>query len=663
MDSDSREARDGTDREVFIIECGLVEKLKSGVSKYFLLTLIVIFFLQASMLFFIFSSYYRSSVRDINALGKSNVKSQASMVENYLSKGGNVLWFAAGSVEHLLRTGADSSELLEYLTGATEEMQEKFDANFTGIYGYLNGDYVDGAGWIPPEDYDPKSRSWYTEAMEAGGDVVLSKPYVDAQTGEVIVSYSRMLSDGESVLSLDIKLNEITNYTENMSLGRMGYGFITDDEGLVIAHADRDETGKNYLEDPVWKDDLPLIFEAEDKEYEMMIKGRRCTIFTEKVAGSWHVVTVVENAVLFGELNRQLMMGIILSLVIYLIIVIFSIFSMKGISKAEKKEQEILERLKEINKNTINCLASAIDAKDRYTSGHSKRVADYALMIAKRMGKSEEEQNIIYNAGILHDVGKIRVPEEVINKPGKLTEEEFDSIRIHPGSGYHILRSMEDDERIGYGAKYHHERYDGKGYPNGLSGGNIPEVARIIAVADAYDAMASNRSYRDALPQETVRSEIERGRGSQFDPKIADIMLDIIDEDKEYRLRQRTEEYRKILVVDDEEIMLRDVENILKDIDNITVILAQNSKEAMSVIRDMDIDLIMLDLIMPDTDGFSLLEKMRGIREMPVILMTGDRSEKTLERIRRMNIDDYITKPLNAAITRETVLGILGRGR
>ena len=165
-----------------------------------------------------------------------------------------------------------------------------------------------------------------------------------------------------------------------------------------------------------------------------------------------------------------------------------------------------------MNTNIIRALAYTIDAKDRYTSGHSQRVADYSLAIAKRMGKSEEEQKIIYNAALLHDVGKIRVPEEVINKPGKLTDEEFDQIRIHPVSGYHILKDIHDDARVAYGAKYHHERYDGKGYPNGLEGENIPEIARIIGVADAYDAMASNRSYRSALPQGVVRSEIEKGK-------------------------------------------------------------------------------------------------------------------------------------------------------
>ncbi|MBR1736937.1 MAG: HD domain-containing protein, partial [Firmicutes bacterium] len=195
------------------------------------------------------------------------------------------------------------------------------------------------------------------------------------------------------------------------------------------------------------------------------------------------------------------------------------------------------------------------------------------------MGKSKEEQKIIYFAGLLHDVGKIRVPEAIINKPGKLTDEEFDQIRVHPVSGYHILKGIHEDERIGYGAKYHHERYDGNGYPNGLSGENIPEIARIIGVADAYDAIASNRSYRGALPQEMVRKEIEKWKGKQFDPHIADIMLEMIDDDMEYKMCQVEETKQNILVIDDEIMNIKIVEHMLKDVSNIKVIGALTKDE------------------------------------------------------------------------------------
>jgi putative two-component system response regulator len=189
--------------------------------------------------------------------------------------------------------------------------------------------------------------------------------------------------------------------------------------------------------------------------------------------------------------------------------------------------------------HVVESLADAIDAKDNYTNGHSGRVAVYSKKIAARYGYDEKRQEKIFMMGLLHDVGKIGVPDEVINKPGRLTDEEFACIKKHPAIGGKILSNIKEMPELAAGAKWHHERYDGRGYPEGLAGENIPEEARIIAVADAYDAMTSNRSYRGALPQETVRGEIEKGKGSQFDPKFADIMLGMIDDDKDYLMRDK----------------------------------------------------------------------------------------------------------------------------
>ena len=183
----------------------------------------------------------------------------------------------------------------------------------------------------------------------------------------------------------------------------------------------------------------------------------------------------------------------------------------------------------------VQTLAEAIDAKDTYTHGHSSRVAEYSREIAQRAGYSEPAQNEIYMMALLHDVGKIGVPDAVINKPGRLNDDEFEQIKAHPGKGSRILGSMPD---LVKGARWHHERFDGRGYPDGLKGFDIPEEARIIAVADAYDAMTSNRSYRRGMAQSKVREQIETGKGTQFDPRFADIMIAMIDEDKEYRMRE-----------------------------------------------------------------------------------------------------------------------------
>ncbi|MBO4335597.1 MAG: HD domain-containing protein [Desulfovibrio sp.] len=188
----------------------------------------------------------------------------------------------------------------------------------------------------------------------------------------------------------------------------------------------------------------------------------------------------------------------------------------------------------------VLALAKTIDAKDRYTSGHSERVADYAKTIAERAGEPKETQDEIYYIGLVHDIGKIGIPKNIINKPGRLTDDEYTVIQSHTVIGASILQNIDEVPWFAIGAHYHHERYDGQGYPQGLKGEEIPKLARIIAVADAYDAMTSTRSYRSALPQEMVRAEILKGRGQQFDPVYADIMLSMIDEDIDYKLREHT---------------------------------------------------------------------------------------------------------------------------
>ena len=196
------------------------------------------------------------------------------------------------------------------------------------------------------------------------------------------------------------------------------------------------------------------------------------------------------------------------------------------------------EKLSHAYIQIVQALAASVDAKDKYTHGHSSRVAAYSREIAKRAGFSETEQDSIYMMGLLHDVGKIGVPDAIINKTGRLTDEEYAVIKTHASVGADILKKITDFPELAIGARWHHERFDGRGYPDGLCGTDIPEVARIIAVADTYDAMTSNRSYRGVMPQEAVRSEFVRCRGSQFDPRFADMMIRMIDEDTGYQMKE-----------------------------------------------------------------------------------------------------------------------------
>lgn len=216
-------------------------------------------------------------------------------------------------------------------------------------------------------------------------------------------------------------------------------------------------------------------------------------------------------------------MVFVMLMVFGFIIYFISRRKIRKLQRHKKEYQDILDQ-------SLKTFAKTIDAKDPYTNGHSIRVAMYSRELAKRMGLSEWEQERIYYVALLHDIGKIGIPDNILNKPGKLSNAEMKIIQTHPAIGGEILKDFTALPNISEGAKYHHERYDGTGYCEGKAGEDIPLVARIIGVADTYDAMSSHRCYRRALSEDIIISELKKGSGTQLDPEIVAIMLDMIEE-------------------------------------------------------------------------------------------------------------------------------------
>ena len=193
----------------------------------------------------------------------------------------------------------------------------------------------------------------------------------------------------------------------------------------------------------------------------------------------------------------------------------------------EHKVEQQAGKIRESFMNSITALVYALEAKDKYTSGHSQRVAKISAAIARQMGLSRQTISDIRFAGLIHDIGKIGIRVSILNKPDRLTDTEFENIRSHPKIGEHIMTPLVEDRQILKIVRHHHERHDGNGYPDGLSGKQIPLGARILAVADAYDAITSERPYRQAINPKIAGDIIKRGKGSQFDPEVADAFLGI----------------------------------------------------------------------------------------------------------------------------------------
>ena len=205
-----------------------------------------------------------------------------------------------------------------------------------------------------------------------------------------------------------------------------------------------------------------------------------------------------------------------------------SIKQMNEIKEINMQLSETYEKLEQAYLESIETLRYTVEAKDIYTRGHSDRVSEYSVLIGKKLRLSEKDLKTLKIGGLFHDIGKIGVPDSILQKEAKLTDDEYSQIKQHPNIGVHILSNATIFKDILPIVEHHHEKWDGTGYPGRLSGENIPYFARITAVADSFDAMTSRRSYRDSLPIETVISEFENCSGTQFDPKLAELFLDIL---------------------------------------------------------------------------------------------------------------------------------------
>ncbi len=488
--------------------------------------LIILFFL--CVIFLAYSALVTQTRENIITRGELNAMTSAGQIDSYLAKGVDTIKLVCYTLDDMIHAGKTNAEIHAYLVSETNALKSTTLEGTTGIYGYIRDEYLDGNDWSPESDYLPFERPWYIDAKAYVGRVAVVDPYVDRLTDTMMITFSKTLCDAKSVAAMDFSIAPLQKIAEDIRT-RDGseQEIVLDRNYRVIAHSDRTQIGRNYLSESgtFGRALVDRLRGAQSSTFSIRFEGSEYIVYATRVSNDWYCLSVANATVAFRQLKQLLLIAILIGLIV-LSIVIFMLI------RTNKRRAQFFR----LSIHAVEALAAAIDAKDKYTSGHSGRVAEYAREIARRCGFSQSKLNEIYMMGLLHDVGKIGIPDSVINKPGRLTDEEFEIIKQHPDTGVRILVKTEEMPRITIGAHWHHERYDGSGYPDGLSGEEIPEEARIIAVADAYDAMSSSRSYRDMLSQALVREEIEQGKGKQFDPVFAEIMLQIMDEDKEYKL-------------------------------------------------------------------------------------------------------------------------------
>ncbi len=285
-----------------------------------IIPLVLVFVFMTVMVVYVSSLMYRVAVSNSNAVMEDRILTVSGMINTHLNTAENVLHVAGDSVHHMLISGTTTARIHEFLVDETRNVSEQFDENYTGIYGYIMGKYIDGLNWEPPEGYDPKSRDWFIVAKEADGQVALSDSYIDAQTGNLIISACRMLPDRQSVIALDVQLQGIQSMMKELTLNGKGYGFVVDGNGLIIAHRDEEKKGTSILDTAGGAEYLNVIKNAGSGSFSYAVGGVPSTVFVNSIVNDWYVVLEVTDRELYTEVRSQLAVTIFLSTVIFIMI-------------------------------------------------------------------------------------------------------------------------------------------------------------------------------------------------------------------------------------------------------------------------------------------------------------------------------------------------------
>lgn len=544
---------------------------KAGI-KFFIFTIIITLTSLCFISFYTFSSFYELAKIDAVSIGEKAIYESSEKLNNFLLQGRNVLTVTAETVEYMMKKGSSISEIEDYLKNESKNYSKKITKSFTGIYGYIDGNYVDGDGWRPEKGYDPKTRDWFRGAWWTLGKTTIIPPYIDAQTGKVIISVSKMLYDW-SVLAMDIQLDDLENFIKTIDFD--GYGFIADRSGLIVAHTDETQIGRNFRNERKYNSYAQTLAKSiflrepdNTKSDHLIVDGEKSIIFSQQVLDDWFVVMVVSETELYAKVKFNLIRNILLSTIILFVVAYFCTSNFKNRRRASmyaellKEHQDTLEeqiklQTEKIKNHTkelfvfqervIEGIANLIESRDESTGEHVKHTKKYVKMIAEYLYDHNiypEEVNktfldFIGSAATLHDVGKIKIPDEILNKKERFNEDEYNRMKSHTIYGGKIIEDIlgqySDKKLVQFTfnvATFHHEKWDGSGYPFGLSKTAIPLAARIMAVADVYDALISKRVYKEPLTVEDSLKIMKEDSGKAFEPLLLDIFVKLIEEEQ-----------------------------------------------------------------------------------------------------------------------------------
>ncbi len=355
-------------------------KIRSRFSLFF--TILITLCLMTFSVIYTSRLFYSISVDGLIEDGRSKADSIGTDLENYVGVARSILWVTADTVELMVKNGASQEEVLDYIVTQTQNQSEQFDENFTGLYAYIHGEYMDGSGWVPPEDYDVEKRDWYKAAVDAHGETIIVSPYVDAQTHSVVITICKLLDDGgaegdyhhRQVVALDLVVNHVQDITDEINISGKGYGMVVNNDGMIIAHRDHSYNGENMI-DKYGEDAFNLIRVPDNAYVQASLEGEAYTLFIDEVIGQWYVVIVVSDAELYKEVYSQLAVNIVVSLIIFALISFFYYLGYKSEQLNSMKVEE-LSRKRQKQEYESQVLMLEKQSADEANKAKSRFLAD-----------------------------------------------------------------------------------------------------------------------------------------------------------------------------------------------------------------------------------------------------------------------------------------------
>lgn len=660
---------------------------------------------------------YKSTKESIHLQGKVNAVQSAKEFDGYLIIRKNTVMLAGSVVDEMIREGKPNSEILDYLTAESLSIKKSIDMDYTGLYGWINNEYLDGVGWVPDADYIPTQRPWYTETINDDSDITFIRPYLDEQTHTVLTTMTQKLSDNVSVIALDVTLGRIQEITEEIARQTPGsYGMVLDKTGQVIAHSDSNELGKNYLEE---KGTLGAalaekIYAADQQEFELNFNNERYIVFVERIEGDWQSVSLINTNMFYQPLKTILILSFLFTLLeAIVLIVVFYNQAVKNLALASAREAESASRAKsaflsqmshEI-RTPINAIIGldSIALRDESISPHTRDelekistsakhllsiindILDISRIESGRMVLKEEpfsfaefidQIKIIIN-GQCEDKGleficQVSEPlEEYYRGDGLKLKQAIinilgNSVKFTdaPGTINFAIRqtALEDDkatlvftmEDTGIGM-------DKDYLPRLFDAFSQEDSGNTTRYGGSGLGMAITKNIIDMMDG-NIEVQSEKGKGSKF---TVTVKLGLVHETIDTEVKNEIDENISleglhVLIAEDQDINAEVLLDLL-ELENISAEWAQNGRIAVELFEGSEpghFDAILMDMRMPEMDGLSAAREIRKLShpdatDIPIIALTANAFEEDVRHCLEAGMNAHLSKPVDIDLLKD----------